>query len=137
MVLYEKLRRLLAEKGWPQAELARKASVCPSNLSNIFHRANNPQLSTALRIARALDVPLEWLADDAQEWPPPKPGCPVDQLKNLLQLAFRDIMPVATATIVTLISRIMFEVDEHREWPRDGSKVRCRKASDQAASPGR
>ena len=33
-----------------------------------------PAVVKGIAIARALDVPVQWLFDDAQDWPPPEPG---------------------------------------------------------------
>jgi hypothetical protein len=43
-----------------------------STISNYLSKTDSlPRIDIAVKIAKALRVPLEWLADDAQDWPPP------------------------------------------------------------------
>jgi transcriptional regulator with XRE-family HTH domain len=67
----EKLRRLCQRRGLTQAQLMRAVGASKSTMSNWFNGKNKPDLETALKMARFLDVPLEYLADDALEEPPP------------------------------------------------------------------
>ena len=65
-----KIERALAEKGWSQSELARRADSTSPSISRIVN-GGEPSAGLALRIARALAVPVDWLIDDARDWPPP------------------------------------------------------------------
>jgi len=67
----EKLRRLTEDKN--KAEVARKAGLKATMISDYISKEYVPRADIALKMARALQVPLEWLVDDAQDWPPPKP----------------------------------------------------------------
>lgn len=42
-------------------------------LNNYIHRDSSPLADSALRLARVMGVPLDWLVDDSQNWPPPSP----------------------------------------------------------------
>jgi hypothetical protein len=68
----EKLRKRVAELKLNKTRASRDAGLPPSTISSYLAKPDSlPRLDIALRIARAIDVPLEWLADDEQDWPPP------------------------------------------------------------------
>lgn len=53
-------------------QLAQQIGLSPTAVNRLKNgETDDPGVSKLLAIARALDVPLEWLADDTQEWPPP------------------------------------------------------------------
>jgi transcriptional regulator with XRE-family HTH domain len=100
MTFTEKLARLTADKN--KSSLAKAAGLPATAISNYISRKYIPRADTALRIAKALNVPLEWLADDAQPWPPPKGSKPSpsflsdDDLMRETALRFRrDAMRLA------------------------------------------
>jgi transcriptional regulator with XRE-family HTH domain len=68
----QKLTEWLQLKGWSRAQLAEAAGLKPTLLTNYVARSSVPQIDNALKIARAMGVSLDWLADPAQGWPPPK-----------------------------------------------------------------
>jgi len=68
----DKLRRLIEGKN--KAELAQSVKLKPTVISDYARRGYAPRLDIALKISRALNVPLDWLADDSREWPPPPPS---------------------------------------------------------------
>jgi len=69
----EKVERLLAQRGMSAAALARLAGVGQDVISRLRHLDGyEPLASKAVRIARALGVPAEWLFDDEADWPPPE-----------------------------------------------------------------
>lgn len=86
MTFAEKLIKLIGEDS--RARIARKAALQPSILNNYVNRGSAPMARAALQLARALSVPLDWLIDDAQEWPPPDPK---EKLSPSL-LSDRDLM---------------------------------------------
>lgn len=67
----EKLRVLLAAKRVSQKRLASSLGISKSTLNDYLTEKSKPQIDTALKLARALQVPLEWLADDCLDYPPP------------------------------------------------------------------
>ncbi len=71
MTFEEKLKEWL--KGRSRAGLARLANLRPTVINNYLtgERRSAPMAQTALKLARAMSVPLEWLVDDKQGWPPP------------------------------------------------------------------
>jgi transcriptional regulator with XRE-family HTH domain len=78
MNFHEKVVTLCAERDWEQADLWRavKKKVSRTTVSNWFNGVSRPDMDTALLIARALDVPLDYLADDAQDEPPARSARP-------------------------------------------------------------
>jgi transcriptional regulator with XRE-family HTH domain len=65
----EKLSRLTEEKN--KQKLSNAAGLPATAVSDYIAKGSIPRADKALALARALNVPLEWLVDDAQEWPPP------------------------------------------------------------------
>ncbi len=55
------IRRLRIEKGWTQAELARKAKISKSSLSNYENEKQLPGIYKVYRIAEALEVSESYL----------------------------------------------------------------------------
>lgn len=66
----EKLRRLLKDKN--AAELSRTVGLNPSAIGAAASKGNLPKADKAVRIARALRVPTDWLFNDEAGWPPPE-----------------------------------------------------------------
>jgi transcriptional regulator with XRE-family HTH domain len=69
MKFHEKLSRLTAGKN--KSALAEGAGLPASAVSNYIFKRQMPRGDKALALARVLGVPLEWLVDDAQDFPPP------------------------------------------------------------------
>ena len=55
------IRRLRIEKGWTQAEIARKAKISKSSLSNYENEKQLPGIYKVYRIAEALEVSESYL----------------------------------------------------------------------------
>jgi transcriptional regulator with XRE-family HTH domain len=70
MRLSEKIPMLVKRMGITQAELARAIGTYPSRISEWASEEGKPSIQQALRMARALNVSLDYLADDAQDDPP-------------------------------------------------------------------
>jgi transcriptional regulator with XRE-family HTH domain len=71
----EKIVRWIAEKGVSRAALAKTAKIGPSVLNNyVKERQSSPMAENALRLSRAMQVPLDWLVDNSRDWPPPAQG---------------------------------------------------------------
>lgn len=64
MKLADKLNRLLRESTTGVTEVARRANVSKSSLYRWLNGASYPPVDEALRLARVLGVPLDYLADD-------------------------------------------------------------------------
>lgn len=87
----EKLRREMILRGFNQQKLARLSGVSDSEVSRILSGKSQPGLENALKLARAVGVSLDYLADDQLDREPaPADGIPWEgELKELC----RDIEP--------------------------------------------
>lgn len=72
MEFFLKLSSLLRSKKISQQELAILTGMQKSKISRLTTGLSKPFLGDGLALSRALGVPLWWLADDAQPWPPPE-----------------------------------------------------------------
>ncbi len=61
----EKLRKEMLLKGFNQQKLARASGVSDSEISRILSGKSLPGLDNALKLARAVDSSLDYLADDS------------------------------------------------------------------------
>lgn len=73
MTIDHKLAALLESRGWTQAELVRRTGISKQRISRWLTQPDRhrPTLEQAFTVARALGVPLDYLADDDQDEPPP------------------------------------------------------------------
>ena len=69
MTFQEKLRRLAPTINKSRA--ARAVGLKANAISTYMAKGSLPRIDIALKIALALGVPLDWLADDQQDFPPP------------------------------------------------------------------
>jgi transcriptional regulator with XRE-family HTH domain len=73
----QKLQQIIEQRGLTKARLAQAADLTESTVSSYFtKRESMPRLDIAMKLCRVLKVPLDWLADDSQGWPPPAPSSP-------------------------------------------------------------
>ena len=68
MTFRDKLRRLMEDRHY--ARVARRANLTAATVFNYVNGTHAPKADSALRLARALNVSIEWLLDDSQGWPP-------------------------------------------------------------------
>lgn len=58
-----------------KSSVARAAGLPANAINDLINKGNVPKVDKALRLARALDVPLDWLVDDEADFPvPDSPG---------------------------------------------------------------
>lgn len=74
MELKVKLKNLMNTKGLNGQKLARLSQVSDSEISRILQGKSRPGLDNALRLAQALGVSLDYLADDRLDAQPPEPA---------------------------------------------------------------
>jgi transcriptional regulator with XRE-family HTH domain len=70
----EKMVLLIGRTGLSQAQLAKASGVTQSAISDMTRGIRRPYLDQGLALARALGVPLDFLADDELAEPPPPPS---------------------------------------------------------------
>lgn len=71
MKLVDKAIKLAQHRRIKQGELARMIGVDPARLSEWKKDVGKPSIDHAFRMARLLDVPLDYLADDSLDEPVP------------------------------------------------------------------
>ena len=77
MELITRINDLRTQRHWTEYQLAKRAGISQSTLSNLIHRGNNPSMYTVERIAEAFDLSLaqffsskddpQYLTDDQKE----------------------------------------------------------------------
>jgi len=70
MNLKEKLRRVRGNKSY--TDIAKLVGCSPENVRKILDQGSEPRFFLGVRLANALDVSTDWLADDNAGWPPPE-----------------------------------------------------------------
>jgi transcriptional regulator with XRE-family HTH domain len=123
VIFSEKVKRLIGDQS--QAKVARRAGLSPSALNNLLQRSGSvPTAKTALQLARALEVSVDWLIDDAQDWPPPS----TDQV--LLEQATDDeLMREVSIRYFRELKRVLediqrlaeFDLNAAAEWAQNAS----------------
>jgi len=72
MTFQEKLKR--AASGVNKSSASKGQNLKANTISTYIAKGSLPRADIALKIARALKVPLDWLVDPDAEWPPPQPN---------------------------------------------------------------
>lgn len=86
MRIGEKLKRLCDDRRWSQARLLEFVpDVSKSTISFWINGRSRPDLESARKLARALGVPLDWLADDEADFPVPQEAAPEED-RFILQI---------------------------------------------------
>lgn len=80
----EKLDSWIRKRGRTQGAVAKEAGLSPSAISDMTAAKRRPYLDQGLKLARALEIPLDYLADDAQDEPAAAgPGLTADEERAL------------------------------------------------------
>jgi len=58
MDVMEKVKKLQTEQGWNNAQLAKKASLPPTTIQNLYKRNNQPSLPTLQAICTAFGITI-------------------------------------------------------------------------------
>lgn len=106
----EKLYKAMLLKGLNQQKLARLSAVSDSEVSRILAGKSNPSLEYAFRLARALGVSLDYLADDQLEDDPRQGAEPASsQEREVLELA-RQLGPRQARRLLETSADLGYEV---------------------------
>lgn len=68
MTITQKLKRLCEDRN--RSAVARRAGIRPVILHRCIRTNQKPRYDTAVKIAHAIGVSVDWLLDDAKDWPP-------------------------------------------------------------------
>ena len=132
MELKIKLKNLMNGKGLNGQKLARLSQVSDSEISRILQGKSRPGLDNALRLARALGMSLDYLADDNLDAEPPEPA---DSLSPEERKILSITQKIGCPEVVTILENVRFlgyEVAMSRlvgakpviEIEKDGSDIR-------------
>ena len=100
MELKEKLQAQMTRLGLNGQKLARVSGVSDSEISRILNGKSRPGLENGFRLARAMGVSLDYLADDALDADPLAHADPLSQDE-------REVLELARAIGLTRASRIL------------------------------
>lgn len=114
-----KLKALLADRGWRPPSLQKIAGVSRTTTYNWCNDVNRPSMEAALHIARAFDVSVDYLMDDAiEEKPKPK-----------------ELTPDEYAVLVSFRGSGL-TADEAAEWITNGVKSKASEGKPTVATHG-
>ena len=105
MLLKDKLQMLMARCGLNGQKLARLSQVSDSEISRILQGKSRPGLDNAFRLARAVNVTLDYLADDSLDAEPPQPADHLSPEERRLLTVAQKIGP---SEVLTLLENIRF-----------------------------
>ncbi|MGA7501531.1 MAG: helix-turn-helix domain-containing protein [Isosphaeraceae bacterium] len=105
MELKVKLKNLMNGKGLNGQKLARLSEVSDSEISRILQGKSRPGLDNALRLAQALGVSLDYLADDKLDSEPPEPA---DSLSPEERKILGIIQKIGYPQVVTILELLRF-----------------------------
>ena len=105
MELKVKLKNLMNDKGLNGQKLARLSQVSDSEISRILQGKSRPGLDNALRLAQALGVSLDYLADDKLDSEPPEPA---DSLSPEERKILGIIQRIGYPEVVTILENLRF-----------------------------
>jgi transcriptional regulator with XRE-family HTH domain len=67
MKISDKLKSLRQEKGWSQAQLAKKVAMKPQNISRYERGVFAPSVDALVKFAKAFGVTIDYLMDDSEK----------------------------------------------------------------------
>jgi transcriptional regulator with XRE-family HTH domain len=114
MTLEEKLHSRMVRLGLNGQKLARKSEVSDSEISRILAGKSRPGLENAFKLARALEVSLDYLADDTLETDPYHDADPLTaEEREVLDLA-HGIGPARAGRILDIVRIVGYEAAMRR-----------------------
>jgi len=132
MKLQDKLQMLMARHNLNGQRLARQSFVSDSEISRILQGKSRPGLDNAFRLAKAVGVSLDFLADDTLDVEPTPPSDKLSSEERKIVAIAQKIGCAEVVTILELLRFIGYEVAMSRltggrpviEVEKDGSDVR-------------
>ena len=87
----EKLGQKMLQLGLNGQKLARKSEVSDSEISRIMNGKSLPGLENAIALARAVNVSLDYLADDKVDLDPSRPQESVSEMETMVLRLVREL----------------------------------------------
>jgi transcriptional regulator with XRE-family HTH domain len=110
----EKLAQKILQLGLNGQKLARKSEVSDSEISRIMNGKSLPGLENAIALARAVNVSLDYLADDTLDADPNLPKESADEREAEIQRLAREIGFKQAERILENTRIIGYDVAMHR-----------------------
>jgi transcriptional regulator with XRE-family HTH domain len=117
MKLNEKLYKRMRDQGMNQQKLARVSGISDSEVSRVMSGKSQPGLENAWKLAKALGVSVDFLADDKLDEDPgvAKPGSsPLPEAEEQLLKIARQVGLFQAAQVLGLLRFIDFDVAMRR-----------------------
>jgi transcriptional regulator with XRE-family HTH domain len=114
MKLDEKLHKQMLLKGLNGQKLARLSQVSDSEISRILAGKSLPGLENAFRLAKAVGVSLDFLADDSLEAEPAKAADVTSDLERSMLSTARDIGTREAAQLLEIARFVGYETAMRR-----------------------
>jgi transcriptional regulator with XRE-family HTH domain len=114
MNLDEKLHKQMLLKGLNGQKLARLSQVSDSEISRILAGKSLPGLENAFRLAKAVGVSLDFLADDSLEAEPAKTADVTSDLEKSMLRTARDIGTREAAQLLEIARFVGYETAMRR-----------------------
>jgi transcriptional regulator with XRE-family HTH domain len=132
MKLQDKLQMLMARHNLNGQRLARQSFVSDSEISRILQGKSRPGLDNAFRLAKAVGVSLDFLADDTLDVEPIAPSDKLSSEERKILSIAEKIGPAEILTVLELLRFIGYEAAMSRltggrpsiEIEKDGSNLR-------------
>jgi transcriptional regulator with XRE-family HTH domain len=105
MELKIKLQKLMTRRGLNGQKLARLSQVSDSEISRILQGKSRPGLDNALRLAQAVGVSLDYLADDRLDVEPTEPP---DTLSAEERKVLGVIQKMGCSEMLTILETVRF-----------------------------
>lgn len=67
MKWYEKVLKLMEQKGITQKELSKRSGIAESSISRYLHSEKMPRMDVVINFAKALEVDTEYLLDEKEK----------------------------------------------------------------------
>jgi transcriptional regulator with XRE-family HTH domain len=133
MELKIKLKNLMSGKGLNGQKLARLSQVSDSEISRILQGKSRPGLDNSLRLAQALGVSLDYLADDRLDSEPPEPADILSPDERKVLSIVQKLGPPEVLTILENVRFLGYEIAMSRlvgakpiiEIEKDGAESRA------------
>lgn len=118
-----KFRAARLQQNMSLRELASKADVSPSLLSQIENGRANPSVMTLYNVAGALSVSVTYFFPDLEDKPQPSPILRTDTTASELRADYEDAFdgletPAKQSPVITPLSRLAIELKGGVRWER-------------------
>lgn len=113
-----------------KAEKARSVGLPATMISTYIAKGSIPRGDIALKMARALDVPVDWLLDDSKDFPPPKV-----KSKSLEDALDSELMAEVGRRKLDAALDLLKEIEQASKFDWDKLSIEAHKLSESSSIP--